>query len=126
MKLKRSLGALMMVLVAVACRRDASPTDPDRGPSYAVAAASVPALLAPANGESVTVPLTISWTQVLDPSAINGGYNWQVSTSSTFSSLVLQDATRPSETQDVVSGLPNGTYFWRVNAVDAALNVSAW
>ena len=76
----------------------------------AAAQPAVPAPLAPASGASVPVPLTISWSAVLDPGAINGGYNWQVSRSASFSPLVLADSTSPATTSDVVSGLVNGTY----------------
>jgi len=92
----------------------------------AAAQPAVPAPLAPASGASVQVPLTISWSAVLDPGAINGGYNWQVSRSANFSPLVLADSTSPATTSDVVSGLVNGTYFWRVQAVDNATFASAW
>ena len=89
------------------------------------AAPSAPTLLTPANGASATVPLKITWSSTLNPANINGGYNWQVSKSSTFSTLVLGDATNPATTEDMVSGLANGTYFWRVQAVDNT-GVSAW
>ncbi len=89
-------------------------------------AQSAPSPLTPANGANVTVPLTISWSAVLPPGQLNGGYNWHVSTSPSFSPLVLADATNAATTQDTVSGLTVGTYFWRVNAVDSALQTSAW
>jgi hypothetical protein len=54
------------------------------------------------------------------------GYNWQVSTSSTFPTVSLQNSTNVGITQDTVSGLPNGTYFWRVQAVSGAFVKSAW
>jgi hypothetical protein len=69
---------------------------------------AAPAPLQPANGASVQVPLTISWSETLNPSEISGGYNWQVSRSSTFAPLVLADSTSPATTQDVVSGLTAG------------------
>ena len=86
---------------------------------------AAPSLLQPAAGASGTVPLTISWSSTLNPGETSGGYNWQVSRSSTFSTLVLADSTSPATTQDVVSGLVNGTYFWRVQAVNA-VGQSAW
>jgi hypothetical protein len=77
------------------------------------------------NAASVQVPLTISWSATLSPSEISGGYNWQVSRSPSFSPLALADSTSPAITQDVVSGLPAGTYFWRVQAVDV-VGQSPW
>jgi len=75
------------------------------GPQAAAAPPPAPTLLSPANGANVQVPFTISWSQVLDPSANNGGYNWQVSSSSTFSTLAAADSTFPSVTHATVSGL---------------------
>ena len=93
--------------------------------SRAVAAAPpAPSLLSPVDGASVTEPFTISWTAVSDPSGIIA-YNWQVSSSSSFTSLLLQNSTN-GETQDSVSGLANGTYFWRVQAVNGAFEQGAW
>jgi hypothetical protein len=79
----------------------------------------------PPNGASVTVPFTISWSATLSPTEVNAGYNWQVSRSSSFSPLVLGDSTNPATTQDTISGLTAGTYFWRVQAADST-GQSAW
>jgi hypothetical protein len=81
--------------------------------------------LAPTTGANLQSPLTISWSAVTDPSGILG-YNWQVSTSSTFPTVALQNSTNVGITQDTVSGLPNGTYFWRVQAVSGAFVKGAW
>lgn len=92
---------------------------------FAFAAVAVPNPLSPASGTNLQSPLTISWSAVTDPSGILG-YNWQVSTSSTFPTITLQNSTNVGTTQDTVSGLPNGTYFWRVQAVSGAFVKSAW
>jgi hypothetical protein len=89
------------------------------------AAVAVPNPLSPASGTNLQSPLTISWSAVTDPSGILG-YNWQVSTSATFPTIALQNSTNVGTTQDTVSGLPNGTYFWRVQAVSGAFVKSAW
>jgi len=91
----------------------------------AFAAVAVPNPLSPASGTNLQSPLTISWSAVTDPSGILG-YNWQVSTSSTFPTIALQNSTNVGITQDTVSGLANGTYFWRVQAVSGAFVKSAW
>ncbi len=83
-----------------------------------------PTLLSPANSASVQSPFTISWSAVSDPSGILA-YNWQVSATSNFSSYLLNNSTM-GPTQDTVSGLPPGTYFWHVQAVDNAFVQSAW
>ena len=84
-----------------------------------------PALLAPANGAIVTIPATISWSQV----AGAGGYNWEISLSSTFTSVIERNPALlvgPATTQDIVSGLANGTYFWHVQAVSPDVEPGAW
>ena len=106
----KSLFALTLILTAV---------------SSAFAAVAAPNPLSPASGASLQSPLTISWSAVTDPSGILG-YNWQVSTSSTFPTIALQNSTNVGITQDTVSGLPNGTYFWRVQAVSGAFVKSPW
>ena len=83
-----------------------------------------PSPLSPASGASVTAPLTISWSAVTDPSGIVA-YNWQVSASSNFSSIAANNSTMGA-TQDTVSGLSNGTYFWRVQSVNGNFVQSAW
>ena len=95
------------------------------GAARPAAAPSVPSPIGPPDGASVTVPFKISWSSTLNPASINGGYNWQVSRSSTFSPLVLADSTNPATTEDTISGLAAGTYFWRVQAVDGS-GQSAW
>jgi hypothetical protein len=103
------------------CTVRTPPPPPSSGPA-------APALLSPSNGASVTSPVTLSWSAVLDPNPAsqNGGYNWEIGTSSTFGTVVTRDSTFPSVTQESVGSLTAGTYFWRVQAVDGALNVSAW
>jgi hypothetical protein len=78
------------------------------------------------DGVSTLVPLTISWSQVLDPASPNGGYNWEVSRAPDFADPALRNSTAPSITQAPVSGLVNGTYYWRVQAVTNDLRSSAW
>ncbi|MEA2462627.1 MAG: hypothetical protein QOJ98_374, partial [Acidobacteriota bacterium] len=114
MKLRRLL-LVSALPIAIMLRFAANPA----------AAPASPALLGPSNGASVGVPFQISWSATLSPNAINAGYNWQVSRSSSFSPLVLMDSTNPATTEDTISGLTSGTYFWRVQAVDPS-GQSAW
>ena len=92
---------------------------------FAIAAVpAAPSPLSPAAGASVSAPLTISWSAVTDPAGIIA-YNWQVSASSTFGVVVAQNSTM-GPTQDTVSGLANGTYFWRVQAVNGSFVQGTW
>src|ERR1044072_6219932 len=90
----------------------------------AVAAPVAPSLVSPADGAVVSEPSTISWTAVSDPSGIVA-YNWQVSSSSAFASVLIQSSTNGA-TQDTVSGLADGTWFWRVQAVNGQFVQGAW
>src|SRR5262245_1711579 len=96
----------------VARGRRPTPTPTPTGP----AGPPAPALLGPADGAPVTEPFTIAWEAVTDPHGIVA-YNWQVSPSSSFSPVVALNSTS-GQTQDTVAGLPPGTYFWRVQAVN--------
>src|SRR5215217_7399617 len=108
----RALGCITTVLVVFGTTGSAQ------------TAPSAPALLSPASGASVQIPFTVAWSSVSDPAGIVA-YNWQVSTSSSFSPVVLQDSTS-GQTQAIVSGLGTGTYFWRVQAVNALFVQGAW
>src|SRR2546426_1440772 len=114
MKIRPAITLLFVVILMVTAGR-----------GVAVAQPPAPTLLAPAAGASVQEPFTISWSAVTDPSGI-AGYNWQVSASSSFSPVVLLNSTNPGVTSDTISGLANGTYFWRVQAVNGAFQQGAW
>jgi len=80
-----------------------------------------PALVEPANGASLVQPVGLRWSAVVDPDGPIGSYTWQVGTTSGFTVVIASGFTDtrngdPVPTQDRVSGLPNGTYFWRVKA----------
>jgi hypothetical protein len=80
-----------------------------------------PTLVSPANGASLVQPIALQWSAVVDPDGPIGSYTWQVGTTSGFTVVIASGFTDtrngdPVPTQDRVSGLPNGTYFWRVKA----------
>jgi hypothetical protein len=96
---------------------------PGRAASAAtVTAPPAPALVQPADGASVVEPLTLRWGAVVDPDGPISSYTWQVGASSTFASVIASGFTQeslpdiPVPTTDNVSGLPLGSYFWRVQA----------
>src|SRR4029079_19389568 len=65
-----------------------------------------PTQTAPVNGASVTIPATISWS----PVAGAGGYNWEISLSSAFTTVIERNSSLlvgAATTQDIVSGLAN-------------------
>jgi hypothetical protein len=79
--------------------------------------------VAPASGASLVQPITLDWNAVSNPNGPIGSYTWQVGTTSAFTKIIASgftdmdpDASVPTPTADKVSGLPNGTYFWRVKA----------
>ena len=81
-----------------------------------------PHAIEPAAGAALIQPITLRWGAVVDPDGPIGNYTWQVGTSSSFGTIVLSGFTQqslpgiPVPTQDRISGLPLGTYFWRVKA----------
>ncbi|HWP42994.1 MAG TPA: hypothetical protein VNO14_07155, partial [Blastocatellia bacterium] len=108
-----SLTLLFVIVVSLSAGgRAAAPAPP------------APSQVSPAEGAVVTQPFIISWTAVSDPSGIVA-YNWQVSSSPAFTSVLLQSSTNGS-TQDTVSGLADGTYFWRVQAVNGDFIQGDW
>ncbi|MBO1269590.1 Ig domain-containing protein [Arthrobacter cavernae] len=84
-----------------------------------------PSLVSPADGASVITPFSISWTAVPDPVGITH-YNWSVSTVSNFATTAAVGTTPGDVTQATVNNLANGTYFWRVQAVNAAFGAGAF
>ena len=97
-------------------RRSPTPT-----PTAAPAAPLPPVLVAPANGASLVQPITLDWDPVSVPGGPTGSYTWQIGTTSAFTTVIASgftnmdgDPSVPTPTADKVSGLPNGTYFWRV------------
>jgi hypothetical protein len=81
-----------------------------------------PAQIQPAAAASVVEPFTLRWDPVVDPDGPIASYTWEVGTSSTFTTIIASGFTQeslpgiPVPTQDTVSGLPLGSYFWRVKA----------
>ncbi|PYL46874.1 MAG: hypothetical protein DMF40_10710 [Verrucomicrobia bacterium] len=80
-------------------------------------------MAAPANGASLVQLITLDWNAVSDPDGPIGSYTWQIVTTSGFTSIIASgftnmdsDPSVSTPTADKVSGLPNGTYFWRVKA----------
>ncbi len=91
----------------------------------AAVAPPAPVLQGPANGASVSIPFAISWAPVSGA----GGYNWEVSRTSGFGSVIERNPVLlagAATTDDMVSGLPAGTYFWRVQAVSRDVELGAW
>jgi hypothetical protein len=84
-----------------------------------------PMPLEPADEASVLVPFAIVWSAVNDPGGIIA-YNWEVSSSSSFTPVLLRDSTDGQTTRDAISGLAVGAYFWRVQAVNSALEQGEW
>ena len=85
--------------------RSPSPTPPPAQPP-------APVLVSPANGASLVQPINLIWNA--PPSTVGpiGSYTWQVSTTSTFTTVVASgftnqeaDPSIPIRTADKVSGL---------------------
>ena len=92
----------------------------------AAAQPAAPAPLAPASGASVQVPLTIRGRPSSTPArstAATTGRSAGRRASRRWSSRTRRARPRPATSSAASS---NGTYFWRVQAVDNAIQASAW
>ncbi len=98
-------------------KTSAQPTLNPCSPSGGVAGANVPKPIAPAAGSSVTQPGTVSWSTPVTATPVDG-YNWEISKNSAFTLVVFANSVNAPATTDVFSGLPSGTYYWRVQAVE--------
>ena len=87
------------------------------GAGYASPVAVAPSLVSPAdNASGVNAPPTLVWNKALTAT----GYRLQVSTSSSFTTTVVDDSTITDTTKQV-GGLINQTqYYWRVRTLSAA------
>jgi len=87
----------------------------------------LPNLLSPSNGAAInnTSP-TLDWSDVSDPSSVT--YNLELDEDANFGSLVLLK-TKLTTSQYTISSqeaLKDGTYYWRVKAVDGMGNQGNW
>jgi hypothetical protein len=98
--------------ITVTVSNDATPPD-------------APALVSPADG-LVTTSATpaFSWTVVSDPSGVH--YRMQADDSPGFSSPEIDVGNLGQPIYSPVGALGDGTYRWRVLAVDGAGNAGAW
>jgi hypothetical protein len=87
-------------------------------------ALSVPTLLSPANGSCTTdsTPF-LDWSTVAAATTVH--YRLQVDNNADFSSPAISK-TSVTWSYVTLSTLPDGKYYWRVSAVDAEGNMSAW
>lgn len=89
--------------------------------SFTTLAGPPPRAIAPAN-HSINIPSTaasISWSVISDAA----GYNYQLSTTSSFSPLIV-DATTLSTTALLPALQRNVQYFWRVRAYGTAMGTT--
>ena len=78
-------------------------------------------LASPADGSQTNLTdVTLSWTSGYN----NDSYTLQVDDSAAFDSLFYTNST--TSLSDTVSGLTEGTYYWRVQAANAYGVTSAW
>jgi hypothetical protein len=67
---------------------------------------------------------TVSWTVSTDPSGYVVNYELEMSDSNAFTTIL--DTWTPTSTSQAVSGLSNGTYYFRVHAIDDDSAISDW
>jgi len=93
-------------------------------------APSKPTLALPANGSRVGVfrkqAPTFDWSAVTDDSGVS--YNLEIAKSADFAQVLISRTglTEASCTLTGAEALDYGTYYWRVKAIDGAMNDSGW
>jgi hypothetical protein len=80
-----------------------------------------PTLLAPANGATVSLPLTLDWNDVTNAAS----YQIQVDDSSSFSSPFTINTTTTAS-QHTTSSLSSRQYWWRVRGRNSAGTAGSW
>jgi hypothetical protein len=106
-KLRIVLAALAVALVTVA---------------PAASAPDVPQLVGPNDGDTVAFLPVFSW----DPVAGADKYTFVLSADLAFNSPIYQVTGTKNSRATPDKTVPNGMYYWRVQAVDAAGNTSGW
>jgi hypothetical protein len=90
----------------------------------------VPAPLLPATGAKVKPQPSFGWQSVTDPSDVS--YTLQIAADTDFSNMILQkQGLTKSEytftkTEKLSATKKEAPYYWRIKAIDGALNESAW
>jgi len=69
---------------------------------------------------------TFDWSEVTDDSGVT--YNLEIGTSADFAQVLISRTglTEPTYSLTDAEALDYGTYYWRVKAIDGALNDSGW
>jgi large repetitive protein len=106
-KLRFLLAGLAAVLVTVA---------------PAAGAPSAPQLVGPGNGQTVSFLPVFSWNPVSGAAK----YNFVLAADALFNSPVYSLLGTKNTRATPETTVPNGTYWWRVQAVDANGNTSPW
>jgi hypothetical protein len=88
----------------------------------ALSAPAAPNLVGPADGETVAFLPIFSW----DPVTGADKYNFVLAADPLFNSPVYSLLGTKNTRATPDKTLPNGTYWWRVQSVDASGNTSAW
>src|SRR2546426_99638 len=87
-----------------------------------------PSPVSPANGVTLTLPVTLTWTNVPNPQP--GGYEIQIAKDSAFSAIV-DDSPQLNDPARTVLSLTSGSKFWHVrsfqgDASPTTAAVTAW
>jgi len=89
-----------------------------------------PTPVLPANNTKAEALAVFSWSEVSDPSGVS--YSLEIATDASFGNIVISKTglSSPGYTLSKIESLKsvnkNKPYYWRVKAIDAASNESAW
>ena len=82
---------------------------------------AAPSLVSPANGTTVTLPVTLDWSDVTGAAA----YQIQIDNSSSFSAPLVVDQT-VATSQFSAASLASQQHWWRVRGVNSSGTAGAW
>jgi hypothetical protein len=85
--------------------------------TYTAPVPAAPALLGPASGATVILPVTVKWTP--DPNPQVEGYQLEINSTPNFSAGcgdIAKCVTGLSQPQDTLSSLSTGNHYWRVRS----------
>src|SRR4051812_13407943 len=87
------LTASIVLALSISQSASARNGQPNPTPTPPPNAPPAPTLVAPAVGVSLVQPITLDWNATSNPNGPIGSYTWQISTTSTFTTVIASGFT---------------------------------
>ncbi|MFA6255912.1 MAG: right-handed parallel beta-helix repeat-containing protein [Candidatus Absconditabacterales bacterium] len=88
-------------------------------------APNTPSLTSPTSGATATGAFTLTWATVIDSGVGLSGYQYFVSTTGTFATLIKSGFTNATTTSVAIANMElgtTGTFYWYIKAIDTLNN----